>query len=342
MTLLQMTGMYQAIANDGVRIPPRIIKATIAPDGTRTDEPRPEGVRVVSPQTAQTVRKMLRAVVQRDPMGTSRAPGRRPRSTGYQIAGKTGTAQQINPACGCYYERRLLDHLRRHGHRRRPPLRHRHHGRQPAPHRRRLSRARRRRRCSTTSPSWLLQRENVPLSPDPGPAADAASHLNSAGRLPVRPVLCQGHEAASLASRRPGARAAGRPGGRDHQRRPMRRREVAVTGVTLRGQDAQPGPVRRAARRVGARRPIRRRRGRARRGRGAHRRGRRGRDGPPTRRCPCWSTRPAVGARRAGRRGLRQSVGARCGSSGSPARRARPPPPIWSRPACGRRAGSPG
>ena len=30
MTLLQMTGMYQAIANDGVRIPPRIIKATIA------------------------------------------------------------------------------------------------------------------------------------------------------------------------------------------------------------------------------------------------------------------------------------------------------------------------
>ena len=50
MTLLQMTGMYQAIANDGVRIPPRIIKSTIAADGTRTDEPRPEGVRVVSPR----------------------------------------------------------------------------------------------------------------------------------------------------------------------------------------------------------------------------------------------------------------------------------------------------
>ena len=29
MTLLQMTGMYQAIANDGVRIPPRIVKSTI-------------------------------------------------------------------------------------------------------------------------------------------------------------------------------------------------------------------------------------------------------------------------------------------------------------------------
>ena len=34
---------------------------------------------------------------------TSRAPARRPAVEGYQIAGKTGTAQQINPACGCYY-----------------------------------------------------------------------------------------------------------------------------------------------------------------------------------------------------------------------------------------------
>lgn len=80
MTLLQMAGMYQAIANDGVRIPPRVLKATIAPDGTRTEEERPEGVRVVSPQTAQTVRNMFRSVVQRDPMGSSRAPGRRRRS----------------------------------------------------------------------------------------------------------------------------------------------------------------------------------------------------------------------------------------------------------------------
>src|ERR1700738_2585395 len=63
MTLLQMTGMYQAIANDGVRMPPRIIKTPVAADGTRTDEPRPEGVRVVSPETAKTVREMLRGTV---------------------------------------------------------------------------------------------------------------------------------------------------------------------------------------------------------------------------------------------------------------------------------------
>ncbi|MDQ4031130.1 MAG: penicillin-binding protein 2 [Actinomycetota bacterium] len=103
MTVLQMAGMYQAIANDGVRIPPRIVRAEIAPDGTRTATPRPDGVRVVSPETARTVRDMLRAVVQKVP-GRPGQQGTSPEAAldGYQIAGKTGTAQQVNPACGCY------------------------------------------------------------------------------------------------------------------------------------------------------------------------------------------------------------------------------------------------
>ena len=104
MTLLQMTGMYQAIANDGVRIPPRIVKATIGPDGSRTEQKRPDGIRVVSAATAQTVRNMLRAVVQRDPTGVQQGTGPAAAVEGYQIAGKTGTAQQINPGCGCYYD----------------------------------------------------------------------------------------------------------------------------------------------------------------------------------------------------------------------------------------------
>ena len=83
MTLLQMTSMYQTIANDGVRIPPRVIKATIAADGTRKDEPRPDGVRVVSPQTAQTVRNMFRAIVQRDPMGYQQGTGPQAAVEGY-------------------------------------------------------------------------------------------------------------------------------------------------------------------------------------------------------------------------------------------------------------------
>ncbi|WP_246013649.1 peptidoglycan D,D-transpeptidase FtsI family protein [Mycobacterium pseudokansasii] len=168
MTLLQMADMYQAIANDGVRIPPRIIKATIAADGTRTEEPRPDGVRVVSAQTAQTVRQMLRAVVQQDPMGYQQGTGPAAAVPGYQMAGKTGTAQQINPACGCYFDNvywitfagmatvdspryvigLMMDNPERNadgspGHSA-APLFH-------------------------NIAGWLMQRENVPLSPDPGP-----------------------------------------------------------------------------------------------------------------------------------------------------------------------------
>ncbi|GAB2705287.1 peptidoglycan D,D-transpeptidase FtsI family protein [Nocardia thraciensis] len=102
MTLLQMTGMYQAIANDGVRIPPRIVKSEIGPDGGRTDEEQPEGVRVVSPQTARTLRDMFQSVVQQDPTGVQQGTGPSGGIEGYQIAGKTGTAQQIDQACRCY------------------------------------------------------------------------------------------------------------------------------------------------------------------------------------------------------------------------------------------------
>ena len=168
MTLLQMTGMFQTIANDGVRIPPRIVKSTIAADGSRTDEARPEGVRVVSPETAQTVRQMLRAVVQRDPRGDQQGTGPQAAVEGYQISGKTGTAQQINASCGCYYDEVywvtfagmvpsndpryvigvMMDNPQRNA--------------EGAP-------------GTTAAPlfhniaAWLLQRENVPLSPDPGP-----------------------------------------------------------------------------------------------------------------------------------------------------------------------------
>ena len=168
MTLLQMTAMYQTIANDGVRVPPRIVRSVVGPDGRRTDEPRPDGIPVVSPQTAQTVRNMLRAVVQRDPMGYQQGTGPQAAVEGYQISGKTGTAQQINPACGCYYSdvywttfagitttdapRYVVGIMMDNPHRAadgRP-------GSSAAP-------------LFHNIASWLLQRENVPLSPDPGP-----------------------------------------------------------------------------------------------------------------------------------------------------------------------------
>ncbi|HEU5471530.1 MAG TPA: penicillin-binding protein 2 [Actinophytocola sp.] len=101
MTVLQMAGMYQTIANDGVRVPPRIVRSKIYPDGTRVAEPRPEPITVVRKETAITVREMLRAVTQKAPGGnTGTAPNAA--LVGYQISAKTGTAQQVDRTTGRY------------------------------------------------------------------------------------------------------------------------------------------------------------------------------------------------------------------------------------------------
>ena len=99
-TTLQMAGMYQAVANGGLRIPPRIVSSTTGPDGVRIVAPAPQGVQVISPATASTLRSMLTAVTQnvRGQRGTGTAAA----VPGYGVAGKTGTAQQVDPRCKCY------------------------------------------------------------------------------------------------------------------------------------------------------------------------------------------------------------------------------------------------
>lgn len=96
-TVLQMASMYQAIANDGVRIEPRIVSSVTDAAGITTPTQQPEGVRVVSTKTAQELRTMLEAVTQPGGTGTAAA------IPGYRVAGKSGTAQQPDPECGgCY------------------------------------------------------------------------------------------------------------------------------------------------------------------------------------------------------------------------------------------------
>ncbi|GAA3825611.1 peptidoglycan D,D-transpeptidase FtsI family protein [Amycolatopsis tucumanensis] len=101
MTVVQMTAMYQAIANNGLRVQPSIVKEEIRPDGTVVPKAAPETTQVVSPETATTVRNMMRAVTQTGKNGNS---GTAPTAAleGYQISGKTGTGQQVNPATGAY------------------------------------------------------------------------------------------------------------------------------------------------------------------------------------------------------------------------------------------------
>ncbi|HJQ43301.1 MAG TPA: penicillin-binding protein 2 [Jatrophihabitantaceae bacterium] len=97
LTTLQLASVYQTIANNGVRIPPRIVQSVTAGDGSVQKTKQPDGIRVITPQTALTVRTMLESVTQ--PGGT----GVKAAIAGYRVAGKTGTAQQPDPALGGRY-----------------------------------------------------------------------------------------------------------------------------------------------------------------------------------------------------------------------------------------------
>jgi cell division protein FtsI (penicillin-binding protein 3) len=94
---LQLASLISTIANDGVHVPPRIVAGTISPQNTPQTiafEPA-DGTRVISSLTAAEMRQMLQGVVLH---GT----GRKALLEGYSSAGKTGTAQKVDPATGVY------------------------------------------------------------------------------------------------------------------------------------------------------------------------------------------------------------------------------------------------
>jgi cell division protein FtsI (penicillin-binding protein 3) len=93
---VQAAGIFSILANDGVRVPPTLIAATAGADGVMQEMPVSQGDRIVSEQTAREVREMLERVVAEG--GTAPLAG----IPGYRVGGKTGTAQAINPDCGCY------------------------------------------------------------------------------------------------------------------------------------------------------------------------------------------------------------------------------------------------
>jgi cell division protein FtsI (penicillin-binding protein 3) len=93
---VQMASVVGTIANDGVRVAPRLVAGTIGRDGRLDPTPPSKRTRVVRPSTADTVRLMMETVL--GPGGTAPLA----RVPGYRVAGKTGTAQRFNPSCGCY------------------------------------------------------------------------------------------------------------------------------------------------------------------------------------------------------------------------------------------------
>jgi cell division protein FtsI/penicillin-binding protein 2 len=86
-----MATAYSAIANGGILRPPRIVRSIDA-----HPQPVPAGRRVISAATAGALRQMLEGVLA--PGGTASEVS----IPGYQLAGKTGTANKIDPATGQY------------------------------------------------------------------------------------------------------------------------------------------------------------------------------------------------------------------------------------------------
>lgn len=100
---LHMAMVYATIANDGVRMKPRLIDKIVAADGSVYDECAPVEVqRVMTPATAKSLREALHGVTQ------ATGPGGRGTATaaaipGFNIGGKTGTAKKVKEKGG-YYE----------------------------------------------------------------------------------------------------------------------------------------------------------------------------------------------------------------------------------------------
>lgn len=101
-TTLQMASVYQALANGGERIEPRIIDEIKDPDGETEKLPEPKKTQVVDKETAKTAVDMFRAVFQDDDAGVQNGTAANAQLDGYQLSGKTGTAQKVDPNSGAY------------------------------------------------------------------------------------------------------------------------------------------------------------------------------------------------------------------------------------------------
>ncbi len=95
-TALQLVAAIGAVANGGTLMQPRLVRATFDADGREDRRFEPRAVRqVVSPETARTLSRILVRVVE---AGT----GHNAAIAGYEVAGKTGTAQKLDPATRRY------------------------------------------------------------------------------------------------------------------------------------------------------------------------------------------------------------------------------------------------
>ncbi|HZR11153.1 MAG TPA: penicillin-binding protein [Myxococcales bacterium] len=104
-TGIQTVAAMAAIANSGVLLRPYLVQKVVAADGSvLLSRGREEVRRVLRPQTARQLSAMLEEVV-------AKGTGTRAALAGHRVAGKTGTAQKVDPIRGGYGDKRLASFL---------------------------------------------------------------------------------------------------------------------------------------------------------------------------------------------------------------------------------------
>src|SRR5438477_11829768 len=94
-TPLQMATAYSVLANNGSWIKPHIVRELRSPDGAVTFQAKIESRPALQPETTVALRTMMEGV-------TLRGTAKKAQLEGYTAAGKTGTAQKVDPKTHAY------------------------------------------------------------------------------------------------------------------------------------------------------------------------------------------------------------------------------------------------
>jgi cell division protein FtsI (penicillin-binding protein 3) len=100
-TALQMATAYSVLANDGMLVKPHVVRELRSPDGSVLFQAKPETRRALKPETTAALRNMLEGV-------TLHGTARKAQLEGYTAAGKTGTAQKVDPNTHAYSATRFI------------------------------------------------------------------------------------------------------------------------------------------------------------------------------------------------------------------------------------------
>src|SRR5438270_7796354 len=92
---LQMATAYSVLANNGTLVKPHLLRELRAPDGTVLFQAKPETRPALKAETTEALRSMFEGV-------TLHGTAKKAQLDGYTAAGKTGTAQKVDPKTHAY------------------------------------------------------------------------------------------------------------------------------------------------------------------------------------------------------------------------------------------------